>query len=827
MTDKETIYIQYLQLLLVGPPSVGKTTTLSRLLKDIENISSAGDKTKLCSTLLTNCDQAVAYINKDATEWVCSKDADEEAKILFGYMYNNKIDDAPSEEKRTKTGLLSKNHTKPSPEKPRPTPPEETHTERREKSYQQNRFLHIKTRLQKLIKSGNYSQMAKCLGNTLLNINDVGGQPGFLKMLPALCNGPAMYLVFLDLSKELDKPYEIPFSRDATVNTPFKAIHTVEATVSQILSAVASVHHVSRPLCKTSKLSKKFETFQQVCPVAALIGTHMDQLKNPKEKIKQVNDALKVTTEKFAEILVSPPSDSECSFFAVDNFAGTEQSDIAPIRNFISKVCASHFNNASLPIKPKWLLLGTLLRIEYSVSIVSVKDCLEIGKLLEMEEEDTKFCLWYLHQIGSILHYRNVPNDVDGWLKNHMFCTPEVIFTSIRQLVLPALRLLHSEGHVTEFERAELIKMGQFSLKAMIKYCTGSEVTKMLKEGKIIPAKQLIILLQYLNLLSEIVHKDTNDPNVTRVTYLMPAILDCASQDELTNPPQADTNNPEPLHITFSFGYVPTGVFCGMIARLVSQGPHGILGLTWELMEDAVKQNYVSFYVDYVHKVTLISHDRSYEIRVERNAEQIDFSLHDLCSHILSAILYLLKNLFPKLNFSVAFQCYCSQHAAGKTLNNLCTLVQGRKIHFLCSRNPVTLRERQQVWLGKVGKRTVLVLYIYLMVTYFTGIDLSVNALFSSFFSSHKQHVSLGSSTELEVLKFAEGGFSFHWTKEGSRRHIKTTDDRPNTLSFQSVSEEDFGHYQCEVKDQAAGKVVLNLYIALYKEKTSELSNLK
>ena len=83
------------------------------------------------------------------------------------------------------------------------------------------------------------------------------------------------------------------------------------------------------------------------------------------------------------------------------------------------------------------------------------------------------------------------------------------------------------------------------------------------------------------------------------------------------------------------------------------------------------------------------------------------------------------------------------------------------------------------------------------------------------------QHVSIGSSTELEVLKFAEGGFLFHWSKEGSRRQIKTTDDQPNTLSFQSVREEDFGHYQCEVKNAAAGKVLFTLYTALYKEETS------
>ncbi len=57
-------------------------------------------------------------------------------------------------------------------------------------------------------------------------------------------------------------------------------------------------------------------------------------------------------------------------------------------------------------------------------------------------------------------------------------------------------------------------------------------------------------------------------------------------------------------------------------------------------------------------------------------------------------------------------------------------------------------------------------------------------------------------------------GFSFHWAKVGSRRPMKTTEE-PNILNFPSVSERDFGHYQCEVRE--AGKTVLTMYRALYK----------
>ncbi|XP_064389565.1 uncharacterized protein LOC135337561 isoform X2 [Halichondria panicea] len=297
MTDEEAVSMQNLGLLLVGPPSVGKTTTLNRLRKNIVNITSNEEKAKLGSTLLANCHQVVAYMNKDATEWVCSEDVNEEVQVLFSYMYGNKIENVPSKEKTTRIEKPTKKSSETlkkvqlSTERQQPKPQEEeTRTEKQENTDKQNKLVQIRERLQKLIKTGNYSQMASRLGSTLLHIKDVGGQPGFLEMLPAVSNGPALYLVFLDLSKELDEPYDIPFSRDNTIITPYKAAHTVEATVSQILSSIACVHHVPREddLVKTSKLGEKFEKFQQIRPIAALIGTHVDKLENPKEKIKQV-----------------------------------------------------------------------------------------------------------------------------------------------------------------------------------------------------------------------------------------------------------------------------------------------------------------------------------------------------------------------------------------------------------------------------------------------------------------------------------------------------------------------------------------------------------
>ena len=736
MVDKEAAFIRCVKLYFVGPPFVGKTTALNRLLRVYENIDSANEEQKKYeSTLLANCIQAMALVSPDKAEWIFSKDRDEEALMVTRYLFGCKkldkvvktsknvssssdnITTTRSDEQEQKPLLLKQDDRQFPRQLITPTHSKETETDHSE----------IISRLEKLVKQSDYSEIMDFHDATLLNLNDIGGQPGFLEMLPALSYGPAMYLMFMNLSKELDKPYDIPFSRDDSVITPFKAAHTVKSTVSQLLSSVHGVHHMSeisiqKQLLSDSKLDDSFSAYLELKPVAALVGTHKDELgidsegvQNKellKKKLEEINQELNPITERFGKTLIYPPTSSardgnRMCFFALDNKRGSECADIAPLRKILNDSFSTRYSRASLPIPRKWLLLAVILRKEFK--IVPLEIVMKLSRVLEMTEEDMKFCIVYLHSIGSLMHFTDVPNDKDEhWqLKNNVICSPQVIFDSVSQLIVVSLRAVHGDypnTHAlpTEQERKELIKKGQFSLETVEMFCTRPDVTKKLEEGVIIPAKQLILLLQYLKVVSEIIHKDTNDPKKTRTTYLMPVMLDCASQDELINSPKPDANNPQPLHITFSFDAVPTGVFCGLITALVSRGPHKILGLTWELVEEGVKRNLVSFYVDYVHKVTLLSHARSYEIRVERNPDQSDFPLHNLCSHVLSVVLYLLNNLYPKLNLSISFQCSCPKHVSSSNPSDLCTLVYSQRMRLLCGRNPVTLNKHQQVWLEKV-----------------------------------------------------------------------------------------------------------------------------
>ena len=720
MTDKDTIDLCYLKILLVGPPGVGKTTTLSRLLKAYENICTAGEKAKRRSTLLANCTQVLAFVSQDNdADWLSSSsednNEDSEAILLIQYLCGDKLEEATEDievvqARQPQKDNCVENATQDELEQ------EAVKEERKisgasvdtipssqEESPAPRKKLE---RLRKLVRGGNYTKAIHLSGNTLLNINDVGGQPGFLEMLPALSTGPAMYLVFLDLSKELNQLYEITFDRDNTVITPYKSLHTVESTISQILSSIASAHCISQEsatlnLQTAAQFGDKFKSFQEIQPVAALIGTHLDKLEDREKKIKEESESLKKVTEKFEKIVVTPPQNITSSpFFSVNNWDGKEAADIAPIRTFMNEIFCKRFQNAKLPIQKKWLILSIILRREYR--IVEVKECIEIGDMLDIKKDDVMFCLWYLDCIGTLMYYTNISEDEDGWFKSHVICSPQVVFDSISQLIVDSLRTLHSGGIFTDYERKELIKKGQFSIESIKIHSKNAQVSKKLDKNKLIPATYLIQLLKHVNLLSPIIHKEADGE---RITYLMPAVLECAPQDELTTPPLPDDNNPEPILITFKCGFVPTGTFCGLITQLVSRGPDGILDFVWDLVEDGVKRNYISFYVDYVNKVTLICHDICYEVRVSR--DDPDIPLQELCAHILSVILDVLRELYKKLIPVIAFRCPCPKHKDERTIDNLCTLVDTRKLRFLCDRRRVELKAAQQVWIGNVNHSSI------------------------------------------------------------------------------------------------------------------------
>ena len=765
MTAEDKIEIHYLKLYFIGMSGLGKTTFRKRLTKLYENILSLPpEERQCCSTNLAECSQALAVISDSGLKLEVAEGHDKEAQLLFQYLYTGKsatLDNTPSENlspnPTTPTYSISKGVAEVATGPLNETPVQDV----RPKVI--DRISEIFQRLRGVIGSGSYAK--ELLGKILLNLIDIGGQPGFLEMLPFLSGGPGMYLVFFPLDKELDEQYMVSYECNGKRILPYEAKYTVEETLSQILSAISSSHTTCNPIAQ-EWIGDRLETFSKVQPLATLVGTFEDKIiwrikkeqlmvrfpdaseksikaaldsetdtqtssdvENTdvdhatkqaiseelssakfKEEVKKLvnselamkHEALKGLVKDFDEVVI--PADRERVFFAADNMHGKD-SDIDPVREHLNSVFNHNLKDVKLPIRPAQLLFGIVLRKEFH--IITIDECYQIGEELSMDEDEVDFALWYLHHcVGALLYHPDIKDGNDSnsevqdqshkkesgdksWFENNVICSPQVVFDSISVLIVRSLLELHSFSTDTCFverEQRNWTEKGHFSLDT-IRRCYTDEIKKQVDHRLIIPVEKLIKVLKHTNLLSPIRLSTKDKEGEEVIMYFMPAVLDCASKEDLLHCPQVDNDNPSPILITFERGYVPLGLFCAMVTRLVSRGCEGILGMKWKLMDSVVKRNFLSFQIDAAqHEVTLISHVRCYELRISRKNHRVD--LNELCTYVLSTVQFVLKEINKQVKPQVAFECLCEKHrpTENRDLSNLCKLKEGTHPCFVCEK---------------------------------------------------------------------------------------------------------------------------------------------
>ena len=838
---EKTINLRYLKLYLIGLSGLGKTTFRKRLLGHLRNLASIPPQDReRCSTLLAECNQVLAVSSDSKLIVKASTDIDNEAQLIFDYLIdfqqvlNAAISKVVESADPTNDPIID------SKTKEDSQVPQEGASRPAKLKAPETKIDKIIENLRDIVKRGNYKE--QLVGTVLLNIIDIGGQPGFMEMLPLLSKGPGMFLAFFPLDKDLDELYEVSYKRDQDKITPYQAKYTIRETLSQILSAIS---HVDSDL--HSEIADKVHS-RDLQAVVSLVGTYQDKLEiqakaevvqaklkgdypgldentlgaaiqlilevqqeveseqkvediffeleaevgkqleldsfskdlvehveqiakakattekqqkptTPQEdtelqvevlektlppeiknklkqstpkavqlllqlkqcnetlskiasavvhqlstastiqadtekclqsKLQEKHEALSTITSHFGDI-INHPDDSH--FFSVDNFSGTD-ADIDPIREHLQTVFDSFFKAAELQIRPVQLLFGVILRKEFEIA--TMDECIQIGKALKMDEEEVKFTIWYLHQcVGALLYYPDI-HDKESYFKNRVICSPNVVFNSIRLLIVESLLSLHSSDRKYRFTADEINnwqKFGHFSITTIKRCCSKSNKAKV-REGELIPVDKLVKLLEHVSLLAPIVGKGRQP------VYFMPAILKCASKEELSNAPAIDSNTPSPIKITFESGYVPIGVFCAMISKLVSEVQKGILGLKWNLRESRVMRNLVSFEVGSAkHYITLVAHADCYEIRLTRRE---DCDMHDLCSYVLTTVLYnVMSGISKKIRPIVAFDCQCPKHQNVEE-TSLCKLMEGRSPFFQCEDGRVILPPHQECWFGKV-----------------------------------------------------------------------------------------------------------------------------
>ena len=529
----------FLKFLFSGPPRLGKTTALRRLMGEIADLMSAGEADRIHAStkavesgsdmMVRSVSSSTAVVTK--AEWCAAKSRTDEARMLFLQLKKNmETEDAPPTT-TTSTPAVDKGATtttgeataatptttphqplerasEPCPPTPLPNPPPRTAdipliAELFKKASEQPQFL---------------EEMQHHF-RAFLRMEDTGGQPELMDMLPALTIGPGLYLVFFNLEWNLKKEFKVFYQHPSgKTTTPEESKITLEEMLLSTLSSI-SCSNASSNLLKDEEAnsSDMHDILESSKSVAYLVGTHKDKV--TEEHISQLDEDLQSIireTDFFDKGLVKFCSEGKL-IVAIDNMKGGVD-EVKAIREMLNKAMERHFKPLRIPAV--WLLFNLCLA-QTNKRTASWKSVLELSSQFNMSTEETKVALWFLHHhAGVIMYFPNVP-----LLQDLVILDTQVVYDSVTFLILRAM----SFDNVGQACLEKFRETGQFVLEDLV------AATCRISGEDIIPPEKLIALLKFLHIIAPIprVQGSQASTQEQEAVYLMPCVLPTASKEKL------------------------------------------------------------------------------------------------------------------------------------------------------------------------------------------------------------------------------------------------------------------------------------------------------
>ena len=681
-----SVPLNYLKFLFIGPPRAGKTTLLKRLIGEIVGISTSTVEPSTAVAQLHNAmikvdpnldmlDLKAALIS--GSHW-CSinndgmDDLDEEALMMYRFINDSsrnslstEIDSNTSDgsvEVRTEPSLQPSDQFGPI-SKIMPTGMDTNNDDNAlasaveqtlESTLQDIDTIDPEIELMfknwdSLLIRHKYDEIRLIFNRSMLvNMIDMGGQPPFLDMLPALTIGPALYLVCFNLQNVLSKRYDVKYVTESREEHTLQYSYSVLEVLFQSLSSIAC-------LCPADDQPRPLNVIPPSSQAAIIIGTHKDKVSEA--DIEQKDAEIQKELEKILEFefLDEQPYHRFLStrngklIVSVDNTGGVDE--VTEHRILIEEIIKEKFHDCSqFPIPASWLMFSIFLR-KIGKEVLTLKQCQLIAGRLHISSDHTKHVLWFLHyHVGIVMYYSK--SEVEGLADDVILCQPQTIFASVSELIL---NVFLPERCPNDHVRNHFWNFGQFRL---------NDVKKAFRNSKGLSVDQLIVILQHVNVLI-MLKKDL---------FFMPSVLKTLSDVELDK-----TGIKEsiicPIRIKFRCIFVPVGCFSSMVAMLVKLTKEN---QSWQLKMDAkIYKNMVSFQVEGSYVVTLVARLKCYEIHLNsipeaKYSRAIELVATDVVKETCFALDTVLKRLkrqyvsSPDLTmYQLGFSCtqtVCKRH---------------------------------------------------------------------------------------------------------------------------------------------------------------------
>ena len=524
----------------------------------------------------------------------------------------------------------------------------------------------VKKLIQEVLASRRLRTVEDIEKTTTLYLMDTGGQPEFQEIMPLILNGPALHLVFFNLSINLDQSISIQFCQQDGTNATitYKSSYTGKQMIYQLLSSLYYTY-----LNKDISPQSEQATVQGLSPqsesAALLIGTHFDQVKEQgeqrKRKIEEINDSLKMlfsNVEFYDQGFLTYPkkADNSAIVMPVNNYSGDEE-EIHQLQAFLRQVIDDRFSAVELP--SSWLLFHLLLRHRYenSPGVCTLAECRALAKGCGLDEDDVPEVLRYIHHhLGTILFYEQVQG-----LKELVICDPNVLFKSIYHLVAISFggdRAYHTAA-------AEIRRTGEIPTQVL-------ERISSQPSSSLLRNKHIIELLKHFEILTEI----------DGLIYFMPCLLHPNNSLDLSCE-ALQAVCPPPLLVCFNGNYIPLGVFSALVVKLSKR--------SWKPDRATRYRNQILFHTDGIFPVELIVHPAYLEFRIRVIKEEEPKEVHQFCKEVHKTVVDTLKSIHTrKTKFQLGFYCPGSFQADGQPHFSGC-LPPDNYVNpksFVCSKSP-------------------------------------------------------------------------------------------------------------------------------------------
>ena len=362
---------------------------------------------------------------------------------------------------------------------------------------------------------------------------DSGGQAAFLDIAPALLRYNSLNMVILRLDEMLDDAANFFYSVDGRKvgDGEKRQISTTQLTKSFFrckyqlspphLGGVENVKHHGKPHF-------------------IVIGTCLDvyeKLKNDnqiKETLEEKNDRLRTELNNYESARIDYTKGKEI-IFPVNTMSRKKNERLLAKR--LRQITCQSYITAEVPAR--WFFFQLELKSKANGRrVISLDECLQIGKSINMQQEEVKAALWYFHNLTIHLYFPDI-------LPNVVFLDPQVLFDKLSKLIavsyggdlydVATVRNLKEKGIFKE-ELLDIVK---------------------LDEG-IFSSADFLLLMQGLLIISKI-------PSANDTKYFIPCVLDTID-DQFQN---ICDENVEPLFLTWEDELIPNGLFTSLVVFLL------------------------------------------------------------------------------------------------------------------------------------------------------------------------------------------------------------------------------------------------------------------